>query len=81
MKKQETMKTCRKCGKLIGIIESGVYRKILVDAQAVEVIADPDGEMFVRIDGTKIRGKEADTGAIQLKTEWVYRPHKCGGSR
>lgn len=77
MRRDNAVKTCRKCGKLIGIIESGVYRKILVDAQVVEIVADSDGEQFVRIDGSKVCGKEADTGAIQLKTEWAYRPHRC----
>lgn len=81
MRKQETTRACRKCGRLIGVIECGVYRKIVIDAQAAEVVADQEGETFVRIDGTKMRGREAEPGTIQAGTEWVYRPHRCGGSR
>ena len=66
--------TCKWCGKKIGIINYGVYRKAVVDAQAVDVIPDPDGEDFVRIDGSKIRGREAPAGTIQ--TEPAYRLHR-----
>ena len=78
--KGDSFKTCRICGKKIGIITRGIYRKVIVDAEAVEVIADPEGEEFIRVDGSKVRGKEAEPGIIQQKTEWAYRPHSktCG---
>ena len=70
--------TCRKCGRKIAIIEWGIYRKCIVDPAAVMVAADPEGEDFVRIDGTKIRGREAEIGT--LGTEPAYRIHgrSCG---
>ena len=80
MKDRGPMK-CRKCGKPVAVITYGIYRKAIVDAEAVEVIADPDGEQFVRIDGSKIQGKEAEIGILQMTTEWAYRPHKCGRVR
>lgn len=69
---------CRTCGKPISVIEWGVYRKVIVDAEHVDVIPDVNGEDFVRIDGSKIRGKEAPVGTIG--TEPAYRPHRksCG---
>ena len=70
---------CRKCGKQIAVIEWGLYRKTVVDAKAVEVIADPEGEDFVRFDGSKVRGREAEDGT--LGAEPVYRMHRktCRG--
>ena len=69
---------CRYCGKQIGIITWGIYRKIVVDADAVMVVPAEEGEDFVRIDGSKIRGVEAEPGT--LMTEPAYRPHRktCG---
>lgn len=69
---------CRWCGKKIGIITWGVYRKIVVDADAVTVKADPEGEEFVRIDGSKVLAREA--GFDEEGTEPAYRPHRwsCG---
>ena len=32
MKKSAGMKVCRKCGLMIDIIETGIYRKTVVDA-------------------------------------------------
>lgn len=74
----DTFKTCRICGKPIGIITQRIYRKIIVDAEAVSVVPDPKGEDFIRIDGSKIRGREAEPGTLQ--TEYAYRPHRktCG---
>ena len=72
-------KRCRKCGRPIYIITRGLYRTVIVDPEAIEVIADPDGEQFIRIDGSKIQGKEAPVGILQLDAEWAYRPHRCGG--
>ena len=69
-----SFKKCRWCGKQIGIITWGVYRKVVVDAEAVEVVPDEFGEEFVRIDGSKIRGREAEPGTLQ--TEQAYRPHR-----
>ena len=73
-----SFKNCRICGKPIGVIEWGVYRKVLVDADALDVVPDPHGEEFVRIDGSKIRGRVAEPGTLQ--TEPAYRPHRktCG---
>ena len=69
---------CRKCGREIFIITWGIYRKVIVDAEALDVIPDPYGEEFVRFDGSKIRGVEAEIGTLQ--TEPAYRPHRktCG---
>lgn len=80
---KDSITTCRFCGRKIGIITWGVYRKVVVDAEAVDVVPDPDGEDFVRIDGSKIRGQEAEIGTIG--TEPAYRIHRkncfSGGSR
>lgn len=69
---------CRKCGRPVAVITWGIYRKVLVDAAAVDVLPDPYGEDFVRIDGSKIRGREAEIGTPG--TEPAYRPHRktCG---
>ena len=71
------MKICRKCGQMIDIIEWGVYRKIVVDAVPYYVKADPDGEKFVRIDGSKVMAKEVPFETDG--TEPAYKQHKCGG--
>lgn len=71
------MKVCRKCGRMIDIIEWGVYRKIVVDAVPYYVMADPNGEQFVRIDGSKVMAKEVPFETDG--TEPAYKPHKCGG--
>lgn len=76
---KNSVNPCRKCGKPVAVITIGVYRKTLVDAEAVEVVPDPDGVDFVRIDGSKIRGREAEPGTLQ--PEYAYRPHRCGGKR
>ena len=74
----DSFKKCRFCGKKVGIITWGLYRKMVVDAEAVDVVPDEYGEDFVRIDGSKIRGREAEIGT--LGTEPAYRPHRksCG---
>lgn len=71
------MKICRKCGQMIDIIEYSVYRKVVVDAVPYYVIADPDGEQFVRIDGSKVKAKEVPFETDG--TEPAYKPHRCGG--
>ena len=72
--KDNGVRTCRFCGKQIAVITWGVYRKVVVDAAAVYVVPDPDGEEFVRIDGSKIRGREAEIGTIG--PEPAYRIHR-----
>lgn len=69
---------CRKCGKPVGVITWGIYRSVVVDAEAVDVVPNEYGEDFVRIDGSKIRGLEAEIGT--QGTEPAYRPHRksCG---
>ena len=75
---KDGINVCRKCGREIGVITWGIYRKVIVDATAVDVTPDPGGEDFVRIDGSKIRGREAAFGTVP--TEPAYRPHRktCG---
>ena len=77
---KDAVRTCRKCGEPIAVITWGVYRKAVVDAQAVMVIADADGNDFVRIDGSKIRGRIADYESA-APAEPAYRPHRCGGGK
>ena len=75
---KDQIRKCRKCGKPVSVITWGVYRKVLVDAEAVNVVPDPEGFEFIRIDGRKIRGSIANPGTLQ--TEYAYRPHArtCG---
>lgn len=80
MKKNETVKACRKCGRLIGIIDRGLYRKVVVDASGFEIVPDDAGEEFIRIDGSKVRARvleryDDDTAVC----EYAYRPHRCQG--
>lgn len=76
--KNDTFKRCRVCGQRIGIITWGIYRKAIVNAAAVMVVPDPEGEEFIRIDGSKVLAREAEIGAIQA--EPAYRLHRktCG---
>ena len=73
---RDAIRKCRKCGRDVCLIDRGIYRKVLADAEAVEVVPDPDGEQFIRIDGSKICGREAEPGTLQ--PEYAYRPHRCG---
>lgn len=75
---RDAIQKCRFCGKPIAVITYGIYRKNVVDAEAVDVVQDEKGEDFVRIDGTKIRGREAEIGT--QGTEPAYRIHgrSCG---
>lgn len=77
---RETFRLCRKCGRPVSVIEWGVYRKILVDAEAVEVVPDSQGEDFVRVDGSKVRGREIRMEEEGQNREMAYRPHakRCG---
>ena len=70
---------CRFCGKPIAIITWGIYRKAVVDASPVEVVPDEKGEDFVRIDGSKIKGREVSMDSA-YDYEMAYRPHgkSCG---
>ena len=68
---------CRKCGKEVGVITWGIYRKVLVDMEVYAVEPDPDGEIFVRIDGSKLRGK-VSAEELPEHAEPAYRPHRCG---
>ena len=72
---------CRKCGKQIAIMSYGVYRSTIVDPGAVYILPDQHGEEFIRIDGSKVRGREVDDGT--LGAEPVYRMHRktCEGRK
>ncbi len=69
---------CRFCGQEIAIITWGVYRKVVVDAEPVWVLPDAEGEEYVRIDGSKMKGREADPA--EENPEPAYRIHRmsCG---
>jgi len=77
---KDSVKRCKFCGKPIDIITWGVYRKAVVDAEAVMVRADPDGEEFIRVDGSKVRAVIVDYESEE-KAEPAYRIHRltCGG--
>ena len=79
MNGRDSFKRCRACGKQIGIITWGIYRKVVVDATPVWVSPDPDGKEYVRVDGSKIRGREVTANSL-IKSEPAYRPHRwtCG---
>ena len=73
---RDTFSKCRKCGKAVAVIERGLYRKILVDAEAVLVAPDSMGDEYVRIDGSKLRGREVAYDS-NVQAEPAYRPHRC----
>ena len=77
---KDRIRTCRKCGKRIGIIEWGIYRKSVVDPSPVMVIPDPDGEDYVRIDGSKVKARPASYENTEPGAEPAYRQHRktCG---
>lgn len=76
---KDAIQKCRFCGKPIAVITYGIYRKSVVDADPVWVSADQSGVDYVRIDGSKIRGREVDVTA-PVKSEPAYRIHgrSCG---
>ena len=74
---KDTFRLCRKCGKPVAVIERGLYRKILVDAEAVPVAVDPYGAEYLRADGSKILALEIAYDCDTVKTEPAYRPHRC----
>ena len=77
---KDSIKTCRYCGKQVAIITWGVYRKVVVDAEAVMVEANPEGEDYVRVDGSKVKAFEVDF-ISDGRAEPAYRPHRwsCRG--
>ena len=66
---------CRFCGKKIAVIERGLYRKVVVDAEVVYVAADPLGEEYIRPDGSKVLALEIALDST-VPGEWAYRPHQ-----
>ena len=72
---------CKWCGKPIGIITWGIYRKVVVDAEAVTVVADPEGEEFLRIDGSTVRAREVPYEETVEGSEPAYRPHRISCAR
>ena len=76
MKERMPLK-CRKCGERIAIISWGVYRKAVVNPGAVMVVPKDGGEEFIRIDGSKLLGREA---RYEEGGEPAYRMHRktCG---
>ncbi len=79
MNGKDSFKRCRKCGKMIGIIRERAYRKIIVDADPVTVFPDNLGDVFIRIDGSKMRGiPDTRYDDDRVEAEIVWRPHRCG---
>ena len=72
---KENVMKCRFCGKNVMVITWGVYRKIVVDAEAVMVACDPEGEEYVRYDGSKVRAREVPYESGE-PAEPAYRPHR-----
>ena len=75
---RDGIQKCRFCGKPIAVITYGIYRKSVVDAEAVDVVPDENGEEFVRIDGSKIRGREAEIGTMGTEPAYRIHGHSCG---
>ena len=76
--KASAIRKCRHCGEKVMIIEWAPYRKVLVDAESVNVRPDDDGQEYVRIDGSKVSGFAVPID--ELNTEPAYCPHSrsCG---
>ena len=79
MKNADGIRICKKCGKQIGIISWGIYRKTVVDLLPVMVKADPAGEDYVRVDGSKVQAVEVAYDSPE-PVEPAYRMHRktCG---
>ena len=77
---KDKIRTCKKCGRPIDIITQRIYRKIIVDAAPVLVVPDPYGDEYIRVDGSKMRGKIApmDLEHAREPAEGVFRVHRCG---
>ena len=73
------MKTCKHCGRPITIIKWGFYHTAVVDPGPVMVRPDPDGEDYVRFDGSKIKGSPVPYESEEA-AEPAYRQHRktCG---
>ena len=80
---KDTFSTCRACGAQVAVIDRAVYRKILVDAEAVPVRVSSKGQEFIRVDGSKVRGipleifEPLQYSLDPSEFEYVYRPHRC----
>ena len=75
---KDTFRLCRKCGRPIGVIRVNPCRSELVDADPVEVYPDPTGDIYFRIDGTKMRGRTDDRWSKgTVKPEFFWNPHRC----
>ena len=81
MKKDDGIRTCRKCGKQISVIKWGIYHSAVVDPYPVTVRADPDGDDYVRFDGSKVKAVELPYDSEE-SGEPAYRMHRktCGGA-
>ena len=77
---KDTFRRCKRCGKEIGVITRGC-RMITVDANTVFVHPDPLGEIFIRINGKKMRGTpDTRWDDDRDQSEAVWRPHRCKGN-
>ena len=78
--KKTPIKICKKCGKQIYIIPEKLYRSIIVDADAVPVIADPLGDEYVKPDGKRFKARALKFDEFVDGEEYAYRPHSwtCG---
>lgn len=77
------MRRCQECGQEIAVITWwGLNKRMIVDAEAVMVTADADGEDYVRIDGSKVKGREVPIDSIE-PAEPAYRMHRrsCPGRK
>lgn len=75
---KDAVMKCRFCGQPIAVITWGVYRKAVVDAEAVWVRPDPEGEDFVRIDGSKVKASPVEIGTIQAEPAYRLHGKTCG---
>ena len=83
MRDEPIYHVCKKCGRRVDVITWGMFRRCIVDVEAVEVIADPQGEDFVRFDGSKVMARLADRyDDDTVEAEFAFRPHRktCGVS-
>ena len=60
------------------MITWGIYRKTVVDLIPVMVTADPEGEDYVRIDGSKVKASPAEIGTIQAEPAYRMHGKTCG---
>ena len=75
---KDTFRLCKNCGKQVGVIMVNPCRGVYVDADPVEVYPDPIGDIYYRIDGTKMRGRTDDRWSNgTVKPEFVWKMHRC----